>query len=113
MFLKINCTLSDDAKIVVSNNSASVNQAFVVVDKYIEEKQISIEDNYITFNGKSEFIIDNANSNVYANFENADFPRTISLEDGEVELFVDLQNELNYVNKNGDKIVLKQGVVEK
>jgi hypothetical protein len=28
-------------------------------------------------------------------------------------LFVDLQNGLNYVNKNGDKIVLKQGVVEK
>ena len=113
MFLKLNCTLSDDAKIVVSNNSASVNQAFVVVDKYLEEKQISIEDNSITFNGESEFIIDNANSNIYVNLENANFPRTISLEEGEVELFVDLQNGLNYVNKNGDKIALKQGVVEK
>ena len=113
MFLKLNCTLSDDAKIVVSNNSASVNQAFVVVDKYLEEKQISIEDNSITFNGESEFVIDNANSNIYVNLENADFPRTISLEEGEVELFVDLQNGLNYVNKNGDKIALKQGVVEK
>ena len=113
MFLKINCTLSDDAKIIVSNNSASVNQAFVVVDKHLEEKQISIENNSIDFNGNSEFIIDNANSNIYANLENADFPRTISLGDEEVELFVDLQNGLNYVNKNGDKIVLKQGVVEK
>lgn len=113
MFLTFNAEIKEGKKITVSNNIASVNSSFLFVKKPIEESQIVIKNNKITFNGKSEFIIDKTNSEIYPNMENVDFPRNIELKDNEVELFVDLNNKLNYVNKNEEKFNLTQGVIEK
>lgn len=113
MFLTFNSKMQENKKISVTNNVVTINESFLFVEKPIEENQIIINNNKITFNGKSEFIIDKTNSNIYPNMENGEMPRNIELNSDEVELFVDEKNNLSYVNKNEEKIVLKQGVVEK
>ena len=53
MFLTFNAEIKDGKKITVSNNVASVNSSFLFVKKPIEESQIVIKNNKITFNGKT------------------------------------------------------------
>ena len=115
MFLTLNNKMKDDKKIVVSNNRVKVENSFLTINNKIEEKQVKIEKNNIIFSGKSEFIIDNNNPklNFYSNMENSDKPRNIQLKDGEVELFVDNNKNLSYINNNEEIKFLKQGVVEK
>ena len=64
---------------------------------------------------KSEFIVDTNKPqlNIYANMEFADMPRNTVLNENEVELFMDLKNNLSYVNDKNEKTILTQGVVEK
>lgn len=113
MFVILNSELKNGKQISISNNLAVVNNAFVLVDKPIEEEHLVIKNNKITFKGNAEFIVNNTNSNLYANMEQGEFPRNFSSKENEVELFVDNENKLNYVNDKKEKITLMQGVVEK
>jgi cell fate regulator YaaT (PSP1 superfamily) len=115
MFLKLNNKLNEGKTIIVSENKAKVNNAFVLINKKIDEKQLVIKNNDIKFEGKSEFIVDTNDPklDIYVNVEHSEIPRNIELEEDEVELFIDLENKLSYVNKNEEKSILKQGVVEK
>lgn len=114
MFLKLNNKINENSTIVVSNNKAKVDEAFILINNKINEKQLIIKNNNIQFDGKSEFIIDSnvPQLDVYANMEHCDIPRNTVLEENEVELFSDLNNNLSYINKNAEKIILTQGVIE-
>lgn len=115
MFITLNNTLKHNGKIVVSNNKANINKAFIIINTKLQESSLEIKDNEIVFNGESEFIVDNNDPqlSVYVNCEHANEPRNKKVNDNEVKLFVNLSNELNYINKNGEKVFLIQGAVEK
>lgn len=115
MFLKLNNKINGDNKIVISNNKAKVINSFITITNKIEEKNVVINNNNIKFEDKSEFIIDynDPKLNFYVNMEHEEIPRNTILGEDEVELFMDLNNNLSYVNKNEEKLILTQGVVEK
>ena len=115
MFLTLNNKIKNGKSIFIFNNNVKVENAFITINTFLEEEQLKIEKNNIVFSGKSEFIIDNNNPklNVYANMENAEKPRNTELKDGEVELFVDNNKNLNYINNNEEIKFLKQGVIER
>ena len=115
MFLTLNNKIKDGKSIIVTNNKVKVQNAFITLNAILDEKQLTIDKNNIVFSGKSEFIVDNNDPklNIYVNMENADKPRNVELKDGEVELFVDNNKNLSYINNNEEIKSLKQGVVEK
>ena len=115
MFLTLNNKVKENKNIVVLNNRVKVENAFLTINTKIQEKQLRIENNNIIFLGKSEFIVDNNDPklDVYVNMENLDKPRNIELGQDEVELFVDSNNGLSYINSYEEIKLLKQGVVKK
>ena len=115
MFLILNNKIKENKAITVSDNNTKVKNAFVTINNEIKENQLIIKNNKIDFEGKSEFIVDTNKPqlNIYANMEFADMPRNTVLNENEVELFMDLKNNLSYVNDKNEKTILTQGVVEK
>ena len=110
----INGNVQEDKKIVIKGNDAVVTDSFLTINSKISEQQLIIENNNITFEGKAQFIVDNNNPplDVYVNMQKDENPRNITQNENEVTLFVDQDNKLNYINKKGEKNLLKQGVVE-
>lgn len=110
----INGNMQEDKKIIIKENDVVVTDSFLTINSKISEQQLIIENNNITFEGKAQFIVDNNNPplDIYVNMQKDENPRNVTQNENEVTLFVDLDNKLNYINKKGEKNLLKQGVVE-
>lgn len=113
MFINFKNNISEDVKITIQNNDVKVNDGFIVIEDGVKlnQKQFIIQNNNITFQGESQFIVDkNANkSDFYTNLQHCEIPRQEN-EQNSVVLFVNSKdNSLNY-QLNEEVIKINQGV---